>query len=150
MLVNRLLVQRTGNPLTGSATWRSLAQPVTGEKEIGNFVCIGKCSHPTYIYPFHPTWFQGLPQELNRNHEIIKLVTQSLLKCHKMAVNAAEDGHLSAKTIVDGRWGYTHSEVSLNTICFYAYANTHTDKYTVDTKFFRCEIKFIKMYQQLY
>ncbi len=50
--------------------------------------------------------------EVSDLYEIIKLVTQSLLKCHKMAVNAAEDGHLSDKTIVDGRSGYTHCEVS--------------------------------------
>ena len=58
---------------------------------------------------FHSCFMQSLPQELNKTYDIIKLTTQSLMKCHKMAINAAGREGLSAHTIVDGK--YSHNEV---------------------------------------
>ncbi|XP_041474973.1 ubiquitin carboxyl-terminal hydrolase 24-like isoform X2 [Lytechinus variegatus] len=51
---------------------------------------------------------KSLPQELNKAYDIIKLTTQSLMKCHKMAINAAGQDGLSGNTVVDGK--YTHCE----------------------------------------
>ncbi|XP_022101626.1 ubiquitin carboxyl-terminal hydrolase 24-like isoform X2 [Acanthaster planci] len=51
---------------------------------------------------------KGLPQELNKNYDIIKLTTQSLLKYHKMAVTALEGKPLGPQVSIDGR--YTHEE----------------------------------------
>ena len=48
---------------------------------------------------------------MNKNYDIIKLVTQSLVKCHRQAVVGVGDGQLDHNTLVDGR--YPHSEVSL-------------------------------------
>ncbi|KAF8763443.1 Ubiquitin carboxyl-terminal hydrolase 24 like protein [Argiope bruennichi] len=45
--------------------------------------------------------------ELNKNHDIIKLVTTSLAACHKQAVEAAK-GALKPTTLVDGR--YSHED----------------------------------------
>ena len=54
---------------------------------------------------------QGVIHELNKNCDVMKLVTNSLVKCHKQAVVAAgETSQLSPNTLVDGR--YTHSDVS--------------------------------------
>ncbi|KAL5016318.1 hypothetical protein ScPMuIL_005907 [Solemya velum] len=51
---------------------------------------------------------KGILHELNKNHDVIKLVTMSLIKCHKQAAGTCGDGQLEAGTIVDGR--YPHSE----------------------------------------
>lgn len=54
---------------------------------------------------------QGVIHELNKNCDVMKLVTNSLVKCHKQAVaGAGETTQLSPNTLVDGR--YTHSDVS--------------------------------------
>ncbi|GFQ83735.1 ubiquitin carboxyl-terminal hydrolase 24 [Trichonephila clavata] len=45
--------------------------------------------------------------ELNKNHDIIKLMTTSLATCHKQATEAA-NGSLKPTTLVDGR--YTHED----------------------------------------
>ena len=58
--------------------------------------------------------FQGILHDLNKNFDIIKLVTQSLVKCHKQAVVSVGDGQLDQNTLVDGR--YPHSEVSLSAL----------------------------------
>ena len=52
---------------------------------------------------------QCVIQELNKSSDAIKLVTNSLVKCHKMAVAAVGDGQLAQSTMVDGR--YQHSDV---------------------------------------
>ena len=52
---------------------------------------------------------KGILMDLNRNHEIIKLVTGSLVKSHKQAAANVGDGQLGLDIYVDGR--YTHSEV---------------------------------------
>lgn len=46
--------------------------------------------------------------ELNKTHDIIKLITTSLSKCHEQAVNIVGEGQLSPVIFVDGR--YTHKE----------------------------------------
>ncbi|XP_064624443.1 ubiquitin carboxyl-terminal hydrolase 24-like isoform X2 [Lineus longissimus] len=51
---------------------------------------------------------KGILQELNRGHDIIKLISSSLVKCHKQAAAAAEEGGLNPDVLVDGR--YTHGE----------------------------------------
>ena len=50
--------------------------------------------------------------ELNRSHELIKLVVSSISKCHELSVEAARSQNvpLEPNTLVDGR--YVHSEVS--------------------------------------
>ncbi len=52
--------------------------------------------------------FQGILQELNKTYDIIKQVTQSLMKFHATAASQAKYG-LTPETLVDGR--YTHQEV---------------------------------------
>ena len=49
--------------------------------------------------------------ELNKSSDVIKLVTNSLVKCHRQAVAAVGDGQLTPATMVDGR--YPHSDVSV-------------------------------------
>lgn len=53
---------------------------------------------------------QGVVNELNKSNDVIKLVTNSLVKCHKQAVSVVGDGQLKPVTMVDGR--YPHSDVS--------------------------------------
>ena len=53
--------------------------------------------------------FQGILQELNKSYDIIKQVTNSLMKFHLAAVTQAKHG-LTPETVVDGR--YTHKDVS--------------------------------------
>ena len=56
---------------------------------------------------------QSILQELNKNYEIIKQVTNSLTKFHQVAVQNAKEstpsGVLCENTLVDGR--YTHQDV---------------------------------------
>uniref|UniRef100_A0A2C9KAF6 Ubiquitinyl hydrolase 1 n=1 Tax=Biomphalaria glabrata TaxID=6526 RepID=A0A2C9KAF6_BIOGL len=49
---------------------------------------------------------KGVINELNKGSDIIKLVTNSLVKCHKQAASLVGDGQLKTTTMVDGR--YTH------------------------------------------
>ena len=65
-----------------------------------------------FLYP-KIVWniFQGILHDLNKNHDVIKLVTQSLVKCHKQAMSNVGDGQLGPDTMVDGR--YPHSEVNI-------------------------------------
>ena len=53
---------------------------------------------------------QSVINEINRSSDVIKLVTNSLVKCHKLAVAAVGDGQLKPSTMVDGK--YPHSDVS--------------------------------------
>ena len=70
-------------------------------------ICTGTLQNIWYeVYPF-----QGILHELNKNHDVIKLVTQSLIKLHKQALVTAGDGQLGPDSIVDTR--YPHSEVSI-------------------------------------
>ncbi|XP_060555692.1 ubiquitin carboxyl-terminal hydrolase 24-like isoform X1 [Ruditapes philippinarum] len=60
---------------------------------------------------------KGILHELNKNFDIIKLVTQSLVKCHKQA--ASSDGQLDQNTLVDSR--YPHSEYVMSHLSFLQY-----------------------------
>ncbi|XP_052775472.1 ubiquitin carboxyl-terminal hydrolase 24-like isoform X3 [Mya arenaria] len=62
---------------------------------------------------------KGILHDLNKNFDIIKLVTQSLVKCHKQAVASVGDGQLDHNTSVDGR--YPHSEYVMSHLSFLQY-----------------------------
>uniref|UniRef100_A0A4W3HTX5 Ubiquitin carboxyl-terminal hydrolase 24 n=1 Tax=Callorhinchus milii TaxID=7868 RepID=A0A4W3HTX5_CALMI len=51
---------------------------------------------------------KSIVQDLKKNFEIVKLVTGSLVACHRLAVSAAGLAGLTGLTLVDGR--YTHQE----------------------------------------
>lgn len=53
---------------------------------------------------------KSIIQDLKKNFEIVKLVTGSLLACHRLAAAVAGPGGLTGSTLVDGR--YTYREVS--------------------------------------
>ncbi|XP_071490931.1 ubiquitin carboxyl-terminal hydrolase 24-like [Diadema antillarum] len=62
---------------------------------------------------------KSLPQELNKTYDIVKLTTQSLMKCHKMAINAAGKAGLSGATIVDTKYSHgEHVEIHLKFLAF--------------------------------
>ena len=67
-------------------------------------VCIWVCS----------MFFQGILHQLHTNCDIIKQVTNSLVKFHQVAYESAgRDGlRMGPDTLVDGR--YTHKDVSLH------------------------------------
>ncbi|XP_035763466.1 ubiquitin carboxyl-terminal hydrolase 24 [Neolamprologus brichardi] len=52
---------------------------------------------------------KSIIQDLKKNFEIVKLITGSLVCCHRLAVTAAGNSGLSGSTLVDGR--YTYQEV---------------------------------------
>lgn len=64
-------------------------------------------SHTTFI---SVTFVKSIIQDLKKNFEIVKLVTGSLLACHRLAAAVAGPGGLTGLTLVDGR--YTYREVS--------------------------------------
>uniref|UniRef100_A0A4W4HLH8 Ubiquitin carboxyl-terminal hydrolase 24 n=1 Tax=Electrophorus electricus TaxID=8005 RepID=A0A4W4HLH8_ELEEL len=45
-------------------------------------------------------------QDLKKNFEIVKLITGSLVSCHRLAVSVAGSSGLSGSTLVDGRYSY--------------------------------------------
>ncbi|KAL0164152.1 hypothetical protein M9458_039905, partial [Cirrhinus mrigala] len=45
-------------------------------------------------------------QDLKKNFEIVKLITGSLVSCHRLAVSVAGSNGLSGSTLVDGRYSY--------------------------------------------
>lgn len=49
---------------------------------------------------------QSIIQDLKKNFEIVKLITGSLVACHRLAVTAAGTCGLSGSTLVDGRYSY--------------------------------------------
>ncbi|KAM6962810.1 ubiquitin carboxyl-terminal hydrolase 24 isoform 2-T2 [Aplochiton taeniatus] len=49
---------------------------------------------------------KSIIQDLKKNFEIVKLITGSLVCCHRLAVNAAGNNGLSGSTLVDGRYTY--------------------------------------------
>ncbi|XP_035828590.1 LOW QUALITY PROTEIN: ubiquitin carboxyl-terminal hydrolase 24 [Aplysia californica] len=57
--------------------------------------------------------------ELNKSSDVIKLVTNSLVKCHKQAVAVVGDGQLTPATMVDGR--YPHSDYMSTHLNFLQY-----------------------------
>ncbi|XP_063403289.1 ubiquitin carboxyl-terminal hydrolase 24-like [Mytilus trossulus] len=62
---------------------------------------------------------KGILHDLNKNHDVIKLVTQSLVKCHKQASGAVGDGQLGPDTIVNRL--YAHSEMVSTHLLFLQY-----------------------------
>lgn len=62
---------------------------------------------------------KGILHELNKNHDVIKLVTQSLIKLHKQAQVTAGDGQLGPDSVVDTR--YPHSEYVTTHLQFLQY-----------------------------
>ena len=61
---------------------------------------------------------QGILQELNKNSDIIKQVTASLIKFHQVAVSAIKDGMIEPETLVDSR--YSHRDVGRRLLyCFF-------------------------------
>ncbi|XP_050400806.1 ubiquitin carboxyl-terminal hydrolase 24 isoform X1 [Patella vulgata] len=62
---------------------------------------------------------KGVLLELNKNCDIIKLVTNSLIKCHKQGVCCVGDGQLLPDTIVDGR--YPHADYMMCHLNFLQY-----------------------------
>lgn len=58
-----------------------------------------------------PASLQSIIQDLKKNFEIVKLITGSLVCCHRLAVTAGGNNGLSGSTLVDGR--YTYQEVRL-------------------------------------
>uniref|UniRef100_A0A3B4YJE4 Ubiquitin carboxyl-terminal hydrolase 24 n=1 Tax=Seriola lalandi dorsalis TaxID=1841481 RepID=A0A3B4YJE4_SERLL len=49
---------------------------------------------------------KSIIQDLKKNFEIVKLITGSLVCCHRLAVTAAGNNGLSTLTLVDGRYTY--------------------------------------------
>ncbi|XP_076873154.1 ubiquitin carboxyl-terminal hydrolase 24 isoform X4 [Brachyhypopomus gauderio] len=49
---------------------------------------------------------KSIIQDLKKNFEIVKLITGSLVSCHRLAVTAAGPSGLSGSTLVDGRYSY--------------------------------------------
>uniref|UniRef100_A0A3Q3MMV0 ubiquitinyl hydrolase 1 n=1 Tax=Mastacembelus armatus TaxID=205130 RepID=A0A3Q3MMV0_9TELE len=49
---------------------------------------------------------KSIIQDLKKNFEIVKLITGSLVCCHRLAVTAAGNNGLSGLTLVDGRYTY--------------------------------------------
>lgn len=60
--------------------------------------------------------YQSIIQDLKKNFEIVKLITGSLVSCHRLAVSVAGSNGLSGSTLVDGR--YTYQEVGCHTSIF--------------------------------
>lgn len=49
---------------------------------------------------------KSIIQDLKKNFEIVKLITGSLVCCHRLAVTAGGNNNLSGSTVVDGRYTY--------------------------------------------
>ncbi|XP_070196439.1 ubiquitin carboxyl-terminal hydrolase 24-like isoform X2 [Littorina saxatilis] len=63
---------------------------------------------------------KGVIHELNKNCDVMKLVTNSLVKCHKQAVTVVGDtAQLTQATLVDGR--YTHCDYMMTHLNFLQY-----------------------------
>ncbi|XP_041125649.1 ubiquitin carboxyl-terminal hydrolase 24 isoform X3 [Polyodon spathula] len=63
---------------------------------------------------------QSIIQDLKKNFEIVKLITGSLVSCHRLAVSAAGPAGLSGSTLVDGRYTYQeYLEAHLRFMAFF-------------------------------
>ncbi|XP_015211244.2 ubiquitin carboxyl-terminal hydrolase 24 isoform X3 [Lepisosteus oculatus] len=49
---------------------------------------------------------QSIIQDLKKNFEVVKLITGSLVSCHRLAVSVSGSAGLSGSTLVDGRYTY--------------------------------------------
>uniref|UniRef100_A0A2K5YQ37 ubiquitinyl hydrolase 1 n=1 Tax=Mandrillus leucophaeus TaxID=9568 RepID=A0A2K5YQ37_MANLE len=63
---------------------------------------------------------KSIIQDLKKNFEIVKLVTGSLIACHRLAAAVAGPGGLSSSTLVDGRYTYReYLEAHLKFLAFF-------------------------------
>ncbi|KAH0519789.1 Ubiquitin carboxyl-terminal hydrolase 24, partial [Microtus ochrogaster] len=63
---------------------------------------------------------KSIIQDLKKNFEIVKLVTGSLLACHRLAAAVAGPGGLTGLTLVDGRYTYReYLEAHLKFLAFF-------------------------------
>ncbi|MEE6495072.1 hypothetical protein FKM82_001943 [Ascaphus truei] len=63
---------------------------------------------------------KSIIQDLKKNFEIVKLVTASLVACHRLAVTAISPGGLVGSTLVDGRYTYReYLEAHLKFLAFF-------------------------------
>ncbi|KAH0618572.1 hypothetical protein JD844_017919, partial [Phrynosoma platyrhinos] len=63
---------------------------------------------------------KSIIQDLKKNFEIVKLVTGSLIACHRLAASVAGPGGLSGATLVDGRYTYReYLEAHLKFLAFF-------------------------------
>ncbi|XP_078526269.1 ubiquitin carboxyl-terminal hydrolase 24 isoform X1 [Lissotriton helveticus] len=63
---------------------------------------------------------KSIIQDLKKNFEIVKLVTASLVSCHRLAVSSAGPGGLVGSTLVDGRYTYReYLEAHLKFLAFF-------------------------------
>nr|XP_051712391.1 ubiquitin carboxyl-terminal hydrolase 24 isoform X4 [Oryctolagus cuniculus] len=63
---------------------------------------------------------KSIIQDLKKNFEIVKLVTGSLLACHRLAAAVAGPGGLTGSTLVDGRYTYReYLEAHLKFLAFF-------------------------------
>uniref|UniRef100_A0A2K6SZ92 ubiquitinyl hydrolase 1 n=1 Tax=Saimiri boliviensis boliviensis TaxID=39432 RepID=A0A2K6SZ92_SAIBB len=63
---------------------------------------------------------KSIIQDLKKNFEIVKLVTGSLIACHRLAAAVAGQGGLSGSTLVDGRYTYReYLEAHLKFLAFF-------------------------------
>ncbi|XP_044286407.1 ubiquitin carboxyl-terminal hydrolase 24 isoform X3 [Varanus komodoensis] len=63
---------------------------------------------------------KSIIQDLKKNFEIVKLVTGSLIACHRLAASVAGPGGLCGATLVDGRYTYReYLEAHLKFLAFF-------------------------------
>ncbi|KAG1964608.1 ubiquitin carboxyl-terminal hydrolase [Pimephales promelas] len=63
---------------------------------------------------------KSIIQDLKKNFEIVKLITGSLMSCHRLAVSVAGSNGLSGSTLVDGRYTYQeYLEAHLKFLAFF-------------------------------
>ncbi|KAB1268967.1 Ubiquitin carboxyl-terminal hydrolase 24 [Camelus dromedarius] len=63
---------------------------------------------------------KSIIQDLKKNFEIVKLVTGSLIACHRLAAAVAGPGGLTGSTLVDGRYTYReYLEAHLKFLAFF-------------------------------
>ncbi|OXB64566.1 hypothetical protein ASZ78_016018 [Callipepla squamata] len=63
---------------------------------------------------------RSIIQDLKKNFEIVKLVTGSLISCHRLAASVAGPGGLVGATLVDGRYTYReYLEAHLKFLAFF-------------------------------
>ncbi|XP_008562611.1 PREDICTED: ubiquitin carboxyl-terminal hydrolase 24-like, partial [Galeopterus variegatus] len=63
---------------------------------------------------------KSIIQDLKKNFEIVKLVTGSLIACHRLAAAVAGPGGLNGSTLVDGRYTYReYLEAHLKFLAFF-------------------------------
>uniref|UniRef100_A0A673CCI1 ubiquitinyl hydrolase 1 n=1 Tax=Sphaeramia orbicularis TaxID=375764 RepID=A0A673CCI1_9TELE len=107
----------------GSETQSSFLTGTWGKKKPNFFVKASQQSSPqavwvvpalrqlheitrSFIKQTYQKQDKSIIQDLKKNFEIVKLITGSLVCCHRLAVTAAGNNGLSSSTMVDGRYTY--------------------------------------------